>query len=168
MQQARAFNLHQTQRKASEVQRSPQQQPDHSQLSRDSRPSPSSSPASLPNSGAMAPPNNANNIVNTPQSMTANLPQQPQTNMPVRHAASPSFSPQQMQRGAEVMTQQQPPTPHVAEAMMNSPMVNQQLQTQQQMMRNHQYNAILTAAINACGLAGRDQSTWTPEERVRE
>lgn len=173
LQQAREFNLHQTaQRRASEVQRSPQQQPEHQQLSRDSRPSPSSSPASLPNNGTMAPPTNANNtgnsnIVNTPQSMTTSLPQQSQNNMPVRHTSSPSFSPRQMQRGAEIMAQQQPQTPHVGEAMINSPMTNQQLQQaqqQQQMLRNHN---VVVAAMNACGLAGRDQSTLTAEEKVK-
>jgi hypothetical protein len=111
----------------------------------------------------MAPPAN-NNIVNTPQSMTASLPQQ--NNMPLRHTASPSFSPPpQLQRGPEAIPQQpQPQTPHVNEAMMNSPMATQQLPPQH-MMRNPQYNAIFTAAINACGLTGRDQSTWTVEEK---
>lgn len=170
LQQARAFSLHQNaQRRASEVQRSPPQQSDHQQISRESRPSPSTSPASLPNNnGIMAPPINVNNggnnnVVNTPQSMTANLPQQ--NNMPVRHTESPSFSPQQMQRGAEVMTQQ-PQTPHANEARINSPMTNQQLQQQQAMMRQH--NAMVAVAMSTCGLAGRDHNTLTPEEKVRK
>ncbi|KAG1469347.1 hypothetical protein G6F56_003307 [Rhizopus delemar] len=159
--------LHQnSQRRASEAQRSPQQPQEHQSLTRDTRSSPSASPASLPNNGPMAPPTNANNaIVNTPQSMTSSLPQQSQNAMPVRPPTSPSFSPQQ--RG-DIMNQQ-PHTPHVNEAMMNSPMTNQQMQHAQQnhMMRtpNNQYNAILGAAMSACGLTGRDQNTLTIEER---
>jgi hypothetical protein len=101
-----------------------------------------------------------NNIVNTPQSMPANLPQQ---HIPGRqpHAGSPSFSPQQP-RGNEGAT---------AEGMMTSPMVGQQMNVQgnqilqmQRMQQNS--NVILQMAMNQLGLAGRDHLTLSGEEKV--
>jgi hypothetical protein len=101
-----------------------------------------------------------NNIVNTPQSMPANLPQQ---HIPGRqpHAGSPSFSPQQP-RGNEGAT---------AEGMMTSPMVGQQMNVQGNPMLNMQRmqqnpNAILQIAMNYLGLTGRDPQTLSAEEKV--
>ncbi|KAI8996987.1 hypothetical protein BDB01DRAFT_830616 [Pilobolus umbonatus] len=182
-QQSQQQQQQQQQRRASEAQRTTQspQQPIHqqeqqqlhlqtvssqqqNQLSRDPRPSPASSTASLPNSGMPPPPNN---IVNTPQSIPANLPQQ---HIPGRHTGSPSFSPQQLQRGAEVVGAGVHPNP---EALMTSPMITQQLpmQTQQlsmqaSVMAANRNAPLVTAALNVLGLQNRDQQSFTPEERL--
>lgn len=106
--------------------------------------------------------------------MPANLPQQ---HIPGRHTASPSFSPQQLQRGVEVVPGgggPHPPQPQPSnlgpEGMMTSPMVNQQMPMQQSMMtaahRAQQQSAIVNAAMNSVGLGGRDQSSLTHEEKV--
>lgn len=183
----RDYMLQQQQQQQAHYQPQQQQQQQQQQLARDVRPSPASSTASLPNNNGMPPPPNNNTIVNTPQSMPANLPQQ---HIPGRHTASPSFSPQQAQRGVEVMPgagggphpqqqQQQPPPPSQQppstmgpEGMMTSPMVGQQMpmQQQQSMMtaahRTQQQNAIVNAAMNSVGLGGRDQNSLTHDEKV--
>lgn len=104
--------------------------------------------------------------------MPANLPQQ---HIPGRHTASPSFSPQQMQRGVEVVPGSGSIGPHPPggppDGMMTSPMVGQQMSMQQPMMtaahRAQQQNALVNAAMTSVGLGGRDQQSLTPEEKVK-
>jgi hypothetical protein len=102
--------------------------------------------------------------------MSANLPQQqqqqPQHNILGRHpTASPSFSPQQMQRGVEVV--------NAGSENVMSPMVMQpQAQPPPQpnmntaAQRQQQQNQLVFAAMNSCGLGGRDYNSLTPDERV--
>ncbi|KAI9253206.1 WD40-repeat-containing domain protein [Sporodiniella umbellata] len=157
IQQSRNYSLHQnSQRRGSEAQRgSPQEAAPLSS-------SPSTSPTSLPLHPAMAPPAAHHPTANTPQSMASTLP----ANHGGRPPTSPSFSPQPPR---DLMSQSPHTTAHTNEPMMNSPMTHPALQHPQHPVfrtSNSQYNAILGAAINACGLTGKDQSTWTMDERL--
>ncbi|ORX43708.1 hypothetical protein DM01DRAFT_1340671 [Hesseltinella vesiculosa] len=138
------------------------------------RPSPSMGSVSLPNSNAMQAPQNP---IQTPQAMPASLPQQ-QPGMPSQHpnpqhqqrqvgmnTASPSFSPQQMQRPGEPG----------ADGMVNSPMVSAQgvpMNPQAHMMQGQRVpmgvqipSALVMSTMAAMGLSGRDPQSLSPEER---
>lgn len=128
--------------------------------------SPANSTASLPNNPNMPPPA-AGNIVLTPQSVPASLP-----NQPPRVSASPSFSPQQMQRqgpgpGPGPDQSQQPGD----QPMMGPPMAGNGQQVPGQPVMNRpasiaMSNAMIASTMNALGLGGRDPATLSLEERV--
>lgn len=125
--------------------------------------SPANSTSSLPNNPNMPPP--AGNIVHTPQSVAASLPnQQP------RVSASPSFSPQQLQRPGPGSDQPQQPGD---QPMMGPPMPGNGHQVQGQQAVNRPPGmalpgAMIAATMNMLGLGGRDPNTLTLEERVSE
>jgi hypothetical protein len=124
--------------------------------------SPGNSTASLPNNPNMPPPP-AGNIVHTPQSVPASLP-----NQPPRVSASPSFSPQQMQRQGPGPDQSQQPGD---QPMMGPPMPGNGQQVPGQPAMNRpatmaMSSAMIASTMNALGLGGRDPATLTLEERV--